>query len=646
LTSLPGPRSIADRLSEGVRRSFVGRERELDALALAVCAPEPPFSVAYVHGPGGIGKSGLIAAFGSAVAGEARLVVLDGRDIEPTPKGVLAALGDALGAAGGEPTLDDVVGALADHPGRVVLAFDTYESCALIDSWLRRTFVPALPAAVLTIVAGRTSPSSAWLTTPGWQGLFREFELGALPTSDAERMLVARGLDEASARRVNRFARGYPLALELAAAAMRERPDLEIDVAPPPRLVHRLTQAFVAELPPETVEMVEAAATVRRATEPILAALLDRPVRRDDLERLRSLPFVDACPEGAVIHDVVRESLSRDLSQRDPERFARYRWRAWRHFSREAEAARGEGLWHTTADLIYLIANPSVREGFFPQGASGYAVEPVGSGDGPEVAAIAVAAEGPEAAEWIRRWWDRHPEAFRVARAATGDVAAFFLLVEPRDAEPALLAADPVTAAWGRDLAARPVARRERVLFLRRWLSRDSGEAPSPAQAACWIDIKRTYMELRPNLRRLYTALVDLPAYAPSVEPLGFVPLPGADVRLDGVTFRSASLDFGPFSVDGWLSGLIEAELGGAPGGPGRPAPEAAATGLTPRELEVLALLAHGFSNRAIAERLVISEKTAVRHVSNIFGKLGVHTRAEAARIAAEDGLSGPVPTP
>jgi len=60
---------------------------------------------------------------------------------------------------------------------------------------------------------------------------------------------------------------------------------------------------------------------------------------------------------------------------------------------------------------------------------------------------------------------------------------------------------------------------------------------------------------------------------------------------------------------------------------------------LTAREIEVLRLVASGASNRGVAERLVISEKTAARHVANLFTKLGVHTRAEAARMAAERGL-------
>lgn len=60
---------------------------------------------------------------------------------------------------------------------------------------------------------------------------------------------------------------------------------------------------------------------------------------------------------------------------------------------------------------------------------------------------------------------------------------------------------------------------------------------------------------------------------------------------------------------------------------------------LTPREADVLRLLSRGLSNRAIAEGLVISEKTAIHHVSSIFMKLGVHSRAEATRTALDRGL-------
>jgi DNA-binding NarL/FixJ family response regulator len=60
---------------------------------------------------------------------------------------------------------------------------------------------------------------------------------------------------------------------------------------------------------------------------------------------------------------------------------------------------------------------------------------------------------------------------------------------------------------------------------------------------------------------------------------------------------------------------------------------------LSPRELEVIRLLATGSSNRAIAAELVLSEKTVARHVSNIFTKLGVGSRTAAAAWAFEQHL-------
>jgi len=60
---------------------------------------------------------------------------------------------------------------------------------------------------------------------------------------------------------------------------------------------------------------------------------------------------------------------------------------------------------------------------------------------------------------------------------------------------------------------------------------------------------------------------------------------------------------------------------------------------LTAREREVLSLIATGKTNRAIAESLAISEKTVARHVSNIFTKLGLSSRAAATAYAFQNRL-------
>ena len=61
---------------------------------------------------------------------------------------------------------------------------------------------------------------------------------------------------------------------------------------------------------------------------------------------------------------------------------------------------------------------------------------------------------------------------------------------------------------------------------------------------------------------------------------------------------------------------------------------------LTVRELEVLRLIAEGFSNREIADKLVISDKTVKTHVSSILSKLHLGDRTQAAIYALRHGLA------
>jgi HD-GYP domain-containing protein (c-di-GMP phosphodiesterase class II) len=81
----------------------------------------------------------------------------------------------------------------------------------------------------------------------------------------------------------------------------------------------------------------------------------------------------------------------------------------------------------------------------------------------------------------------------------------------------------------------------------------------------------------------------------------------------------------------------------------GQPAPRIPPpTGLTPREAEVVALLARGLQTKQIARSLGISVKTADRHIQNAYAKIGVSTRAAATLFAMEHGLIvwGELPIP
>jgi PAS domain S-box-containing protein len=68
------------------------------------------------------------------------------------------------------------------------------------------------------------------------------------------------------------------------------------------------------------------------------------------------------------------------------------------------------------------------------------------------------------------------------------------------------------------------------------------------------------------------------------------------------------------------------------------PLPHRRGSPLTPRELEILQMIASGLTDREIASRLVLSQATARTHARNLIGKLGAHTRAQAVALAIRRG--------
>lgn len=155
-------------------------------------------------------------------------------------------------------------------------------------------------------------------------------------------------------------------------------------------------------------------------------------------------------------------------------------------------------------------SNPVVREACFPSARPAYTVEPAGPDDLPVIAQIVADHETPSAATILAAWCERHPETFAVARGQDGSVAAFLQVADLTDVDPDLLAADPLAIRWVDHLDEHTPGPDDQILLMRRWLGRESGELRSPEVSACWLDVKRIYMQLRPRLRRIYSDIVDL----------------------------------------------------------------------------------------------------------------------------------------
>lgn len=523
--------------------------------------------IAYVYGIAGSGKTTVLDAFaGHARAAGATVIRLDCQAVEPTQAGLLSQLAAATGGSPGSP--QDVAQRLGHVGTRVILALDTYEVFRLMDTWLRQVFIPLLPDNVRVVLSGREAPVSAWFSAPGWRGLFKAIRLDSLDQHSSLEFLARAGVPLQEAKWLDSICHGHPLALTLAASLRSSEATTSLCSAVGQRVVDELSRLYVADITDhQTRRALEAASVVRRVTVPLLASMLPEISPQDAHERIRALAFVQADKDGLRIHDAVREAVASKLRADNPQQYREYRRAAHRHCISELRSAALPELWRCTADLLYLLENPVVREAFFPTGAQEYAVEPAEPDDERQILDIIDSHETPSMARSLAGWWRRAPDTFMVTRDHKGRVAGFYCAFDPSRFAARVHREDPITRAWTEHLDRQPLSQKQRALFMRRWLAAETGESPSAVQAACWIDLKRKYLELRPNLRRVYLALQDLSPYAAVALRLGFQPLmvDGSEAHIDG--YFTALLDFGPSSVDGWLARLVAAELGVEEGG-------------------------------------------------------------------------------
>ena len=206
-----------------------------------------------------------------------------------------------------------------------------------MDTWFRQVLVPLLPSGATLILAARERPVAAWFSVPG----FRTVPLGPLRPNEADALLDGLGVPPGAVGRLARIARGHPLALVLAAAGFCEHPELSLEDAALSRVVEALTRLFLQDVDDPVVrEGLEAGSVVRRVTAPLLTAMLGGTADVDGLlAAMLNLPFVDACLDGLVVHEAVREAIAGYLRGANPARYRQYRRAAWRQLQGEAQQA-------------------------------------------------------------------------------------------------------------------------------------------------------------------------------------------------------------------------------------------------------------------------------------------------------------------
>ena len=553
------PRSdtLGDRLAATRHAQFVGREAELERFADAFRQAPPPFHLALVHGPGGIGKTALLDEV-ARLAAEAGVAVarLDGRDLDPVPAAFDEAATAALTAAEGT----------AETPDRRVLLVDTYERVEALDGWLRRTFVPGLRATDLVVLAGRHRPSSEWRTA--WAGEVAVFPLRNLSTTAATTYLAARGVPAEAHDRVLSFTHGHPLALALAAERLRQpgAGPAAFDPADAPDLLHDLLERFVSAVPSAAHRAaLEGASVVRAVTVPLLAAVLDEPAEAEALFAwLRELAFAETDARGVRLHDVVRETIEADLRWRDPDRHGAFHARARRYFADHLRTAATEAARrHTLADYLHLYRHNAVAQPLLESLQTAWAAAdlagsgPLRDGDAEAVREVVARHHGDAEAEAVAGWLRRRPDAVEVFYAGDGGVAGALLTLPLDDLAEEEQTEDPIVrAVW--DAVGTRLRADERGLLFRSWLDAETGQSVSAVQSLVFARTVERYLST-PGLASSVVLTSEPDLWGPVFELVGLGRWPEAEAAdAPGPALAAFGKDWRATPPDAWLDALAE----------------------------------------------------------------------------------------
>jgi hypothetical protein len=457
---------LADRLAAARHGRFVGREAELELFRSALLAGESPFVALYIYGPGGVGKTTLLREYRRLAHTVGRTtILLDSRNMEPSPAGFQQAWQQALG---GE--------ALTAVPPTLILLIDTYELISSLDDWLLHEFLPQLPPHVLIVLAGRHAPASAWRSDPGWSDLTRIVPLRNLRPEESQTYLTVRGIPPQQHAEVLAYTHGHPLALSLVADVLQQGDELTtFNLQAEPDVVRVLLERFTRNVPDaQHRQALEVCAHVRVTSEALLAALLGEDLAHPLFEWLRSLSFIQQGAHGLFPHDLARDVLDADLRWRNPQAYQALHRQIRLHYGQQLRQHGQQSA--LSADLIYQNRYATAINPFFGwEALSQVSMELATPADIPFILDTLQRHEGADSAAIARYWLQKQPEGFTIFRTAQDQQLGFVVILrlpvitdDDTQADPALAAAQTFIRQHGP-----PVRPDEPVNYVRFWMGRE-----------------------------------------------------------------------------------------------------------------------------------------------------------------------------
>jgi DNA-binding winged helix-turn-helix (wHTH) protein len=524
--------NIGDHLRAKAERRFVGRDSELAELGNALAAESGGTQLYFVHGPGGIGKTTLLERLRSdATRADMVCASIDASAMAPTPAAVLAAVAEDLALTKTTATLQDICAAMTSSDCRLLL-IDSFDAMADTGGWVREKLLPALPAQVRIVVAGRNAPDTLWTAHPLWSESMRCIRLSSLSHEESSRLLEAHAIDKAAHEAMIELSHGHPLALVLLAAEMRKRGRIPSSLGRD--AVRELIKRGVSGAPtPLHRRAIEVSARARTTTVALLSDVVD-PLQASNLFNwLSEQCYMNVGARRLSPHDLVRDVVDEDLRWQDPEGSRELDGALNRYLLRLLRDGRHDS--QTAMELQFLERNSALMKRYFDFGALGsISIAAAIAGDREGITRLRDAGLPPAEKEMFDLWSGHPATRTFVARRPNGSVCGVTLILEIDRVDDVTADKDPIVSAVRRSLGHSLVGAGGVSLMSRFTIPEGNRRLASPAMNALQI-CHLVHWATEQDLHFWVIVALYPNHFAPLLADIHFERLPDCDQTFEGV---------------------------------------------------------------------------------------------------------------